>query len=220
MVVLPDTPKLDDPNLSSSRRHAVWATRMLPGQRRTRWKETTGRTVRWQQQKKAVITDGQPVPVPVHRKELICRRRAGRCELCKQTTEVKAHQVRKLADLGTQDGHSPRGRNPWQTGDARPCGLLSLPRAHPRRRTHGAATEEPDESKPPHSVRQEDTGRGSAQQAPRQRPTSLPRVCRSATACPGVGPPSPSSVGWWEGAGRTDQQNDRLGGLPVYDRVR
>jgi group II intron reverse transcriptase/maturase len=52
-----------------------------------------------QRQRKAVLTDRQPVPAPTRRKELISRLRAGRCELCEQRAAVEAHQVRKLADL-------------------------------------------------------------------------------------------------------------------------
>jgi hypothetical protein len=49
-------------------------------------------------QKKAVLTDHQPVPV-TRRKELITRLRAGKCELCEQRAPVEVHQVAKLADL-------------------------------------------------------------------------------------------------------------------------
>jgi hypothetical protein len=49
-------------------------------------------------QKKAVLTDRQPVPV-TRRKELITRLRTGECELCEQRAPVEVHQVAKLADL-------------------------------------------------------------------------------------------------------------------------
>jgi group II intron reverse transcriptase/maturase len=49
-------------------------------------------------QKKAVLTDRQPVPV-TRRKELITRLRTGRCELCGQRAAVEVHQVAKLAGL-------------------------------------------------------------------------------------------------------------------------
>jgi group II intron reverse transcriptase/maturase len=49
-------------------------------------------------QKKAVIDDRSPVPVP-RRKELTSRLQTGRCEWCEQKTTVEVHQVRKLADL-------------------------------------------------------------------------------------------------------------------------
>jgi group II intron reverse transcriptase/maturase len=49
-------------------------------------------------QKKAVLTDRQPVPV-TRRKELITRLRTGRCELCEQRAAVEVHQVAKLAGL-------------------------------------------------------------------------------------------------------------------------
>jgi hypothetical protein len=55
-------------------------------------------------QKNAVPVDRDPVPVTVHRKELIVRLLAGRCELCEHNGPVQVHQVRKLADLG-QPGH-------------------------------------------------------------------------------------------------------------------
>jgi group II intron reverse transcriptase/maturase len=48
----------------------------------------------------AVLTDRAPAPVTVRRKELVTRLQAGRCELCKQTSDtVNVHHVRKLADL-------------------------------------------------------------------------------------------------------------------------
>ena len=49
-------------------------------------------------QKKAVIDDRSPVPVP-RRKELTSRLQTGCCEWCEQKTTVEVHQVRKLADL-------------------------------------------------------------------------------------------------------------------------
>jgi Type II intron maturase len=51
-------------------------------------------------QKNAVPVDRDPVPVTVHRRELIDRFLAGRCELCEEKGQVQVHQVRKLADLG------------------------------------------------------------------------------------------------------------------------
>ena len=50
-------------------------------------------------QKKAVLDDRRPIPITVHRKELISRLRTGRCELCQQRADVQVHHVRKLADL-------------------------------------------------------------------------------------------------------------------------
>ena len=50
-------------------------------------------------QKKAVLTDRQPLPPATRRKELISRLRAGWCELCEHPGQVEVHQVRKLADL-------------------------------------------------------------------------------------------------------------------------
>jgi group II intron reverse transcriptase/maturase len=49
-------------------------------------------------QKKAVLTDQQPVPVTRH-KELVLRLRNGTCELCRQRAPVEVHQVAKLTDL-------------------------------------------------------------------------------------------------------------------------
>jgi group II intron reverse transcriptase/maturase len=54
-------------------------------------------------QKKAVLTDRQPVPIARRRKELITRLQAGWCELCDQRAKVEVHQVRHLTDL-TQPG--------------------------------------------------------------------------------------------------------------------
>jgi group II intron reverse transcriptase/maturase len=51
-------------------------------------------------QRKAVLTDRQPVPA-TRRKELITRLRRGRCEWCEQRALVEVHQVRKLTDLTT-----------------------------------------------------------------------------------------------------------------------
>ncbi len=50
-------------------------------------------------QKKTVLDDRQPGPATVHRKELISRLQARRCELCEQRADVHVHHVRKLADL-------------------------------------------------------------------------------------------------------------------------
>jgi AI2M/AI1M-like, HNH endonuclease/Type II intron maturase/Reverse transcriptase (RNA-dependent DNA polymerase) len=50
-------------------------------------------------QKKAVLTDRQPVQAPVIRRELITRLQADHCEMCQQPGEVEVHQIRKLADL-------------------------------------------------------------------------------------------------------------------------
>ena len=60
-------------------------------------------------QKKAVLTDRHAAPGATrsHGKELIFRLRAGRCELCGQRTQVRVHQVRRLADLVTQGRPQP-----------------------------------------------------------------------------------------------------------------
>jgi hypothetical protein len=49
-------------------------------------------------QKKAVLTDRQPVPA-TGRKELTTRLLTGRCEWCERRAPVEVHQVRCLADL-------------------------------------------------------------------------------------------------------------------------
>ena len=60
-------------------------------------------------QKKAVLTDRQPVPVTSRRtgKELIYRLRGGRCEWCNRRAEVQVHHVRALADLVTPGRPQP-----------------------------------------------------------------------------------------------------------------
>jgi hypothetical protein len=60
-------------------------------------------------QKTAVITDPSPRPVVVHRKEIVDRLLAGRCEVCGQRKDIQVHHVRSLADL-----HMP-GSQPWPT---------------------------------------------------------------------------------------------------------
>jgi group II intron reverse transcriptase/maturase len=50
-------------------------------------------------QKKTVLDDRRPGPATTHRKELISRLQARRCELCEQRADVLVHHVRKLADL-------------------------------------------------------------------------------------------------------------------------
>jgi len=49
-------------------------------------------------QKKAILTDRQPVPA-AGRKELTIRLLTRRCEWCQQRAQVEIHQVRALADL-------------------------------------------------------------------------------------------------------------------------
>jgi group II intron reverse transcriptase/maturase len=49
-------------------------------------------------QKNAVITDRSSIPA-IRPRELITRLLTGRCEICKQTQDIEAHHVRKLADL-------------------------------------------------------------------------------------------------------------------------
>lgn len=54
------------------------------------------------QDRRAVITDPAPVPVPVRvpRKELLSRHRKRECELCEAGTTVAVHQVTGLTELG------------------------------------------------------------------------------------------------------------------------
>ena len=52
------------------------------------------------QDRRAVITDPAPVPVPYPPKELIRRLRRRQCELCGQGVTVTAHQVAGLSQLG------------------------------------------------------------------------------------------------------------------------
>jgi group II intron reverse transcriptase/maturase len=50
-------------------------------------------------QKNAILTDRQPDRPTPHRRELVRRLLAGRCEICGHADEVQVHQIRKLADL-------------------------------------------------------------------------------------------------------------------------
>ncbi len=52
------------------------------------------------QDRRAVITDPAPVPVPAPRKELIHRLQRKWCELCETGTTVAVHQVAVLKHLG------------------------------------------------------------------------------------------------------------------------
>ncbi len=52
------------------------------------------------QDRRAVITDPAPAPVPYPRKELIKRLRRRECELCETGTTVTVHQVTGLKTLG------------------------------------------------------------------------------------------------------------------------
>lgn len=60
-------------------------------------------------QRNAVLTDRQPPPGIIRRKELIERLQAGRCEMCQHTGEVKVHHVGKLAHLDKPGQPQP----PW-----------------------------------------------------------------------------------------------------------
>ena len=57
--------------------------------------------------KNGIIADPVPVPVPLPRKELICRLRKRRCELCGHGTVVAVHQVARLARLGAPGPGQP-----------------------------------------------------------------------------------------------------------------
>ena len=52
------------------------------------------------QDRRAVIYDPAPVPVPAPRKELVFRLRKRRCELCEHGATVAVHQVAGLKELG------------------------------------------------------------------------------------------------------------------------
>ncbi|WSC02870.1 reverse transcriptase domain-containing protein [Streptomyces scopuliridis] len=58
-------------------------------------------------QKKTVLDDRRPGPATVHRKELILRLQARRCELCELRADVHVHHVRKLADLASHGQPQP-----------------------------------------------------------------------------------------------------------------
>jgi hypothetical protein len=57
--------------------------------------------------KNGFIADPVPVSVPLPRKELICRLRKRRCELCGHGTVVDVHQVARLARLGAPGPGQP-----------------------------------------------------------------------------------------------------------------
>ena len=58
-------------------------------------------------QRKAVLTDRQPAPAAIRRKELITRLLTGRCEMCGHAGLTEVHQVRKLTDLATPGQPQP-----------------------------------------------------------------------------------------------------------------
>lgn len=59
------------------------------------------------QQKKATIVDYVIPPVIIRHKEVVKRLAAGRCEVCKQNTHIRVHQIQKLADLNTTEVSRP-----------------------------------------------------------------------------------------------------------------
>ena len=58
--------------------------------------------------RRAVLEPRLPAPAPARRKELVTRLLRGRCEWCQQRGPVQAHQVRKLAGLGTPGPAQPQ----------------------------------------------------------------------------------------------------------------
>src|SRR6266496_2940830 len=71
------------------------------------------------QDRRAVIRDPAPAPVPYPRKELITRLRRRECELCETGTTVAVHQVTSLKALGKPGPASPRGPPSWRECGAR-----------------------------------------------------------------------------------------------------
>jgi group II intron reverse transcriptase/maturase len=67
------------------------------------------------QDRRAVITDPDPVPVRVPRKELLARLRQRECELCQAGTTVAVHQITGLTELGKPGPDQPA----WATLMAR-----------------------------------------------------------------------------------------------------
>lgn len=58
--------------------------------------------------KRAVLIDHAQAPVTYPHKELVTRLLKGKCELCRSTTAVQTHQIRKLADLTPPGPNQPR----------------------------------------------------------------------------------------------------------------
>ena len=81
-------------------------------------------------QRNAVITDHEPAR-PTHRKELITRLRAERCEMCKRTGEVQVHHVGKLAPRQTGAATTSMGGTHGQKATQDSRSLRNLPRHHP-----------------------------------------------------------------------------------------
>ena len=77
------------------------------------------------QDRRAVITDPAPVPVPLPRRELLARLRQRECELCETGTTVAVHQVAGIRELGKPRRASPRGPPSW-----RKCGARRSSSAH------------------------------------------------------------------------------------------
>jgi group II intron reverse transcriptase/maturase len=62
-------------------------------------------------QRKAILTDREPVLTNVPGSELVRRLLAGRCEICGDTETVQVHQIRNLADLETPGPERPDWMN-------------------------------------------------------------------------------------------------------------
>ena len=96
--------------------HTARAAHVLAGQRRTRRQDTVDRTfggIPLKRQKKAVLTDRQPAPVTVRRKELIDRLLAGRCELCDTPARWKFTTSASSPTSPSRGSHSRHGHNSW-----------------------------------------------------------------------------------------------------------
>ena len=79
------------------------------------------------QDRRAVIQDPAPVPVPHPRKELIQRLRKRRCELCETAPRWQSTRSPNSAELGNRDRASPRGPPSWQNAAQDAHRLRRLP---------------------------------------------------------------------------------------------
>jgi hypothetical protein len=116
-----------------------------------------------QRRKNAVLRDHDPVPATSRRKELIHRLLAGRCELCGQADTVRVHQIRKLADLKTEQPNQPE----WMALMARRrrktlvvCATCHAAIHHGPPRQTRKVTGEPGDRKRSRRVRQGGAGKG------------------------------------------------------------
>jgi hypothetical protein len=99
----------DDPIVALRGYVAGWYADIPPGDEKPGDPDRALPEVR--RQKKLVLHDRRPVPATGRRKgnELLMRLGKGRCELCEQRSEVRVHQVSKLADLTKPGSPQP----PW-----------------------------------------------------------------------------------------------------------